>query len=424
MTTPRTVSGHIDPGVLIVRLCRSSRVGQALDEHLMALADERFLAEFRECAARERVLGLILERIAASPHFPRLPSMTRDVLGSELRRLRHQGAFWDLQSEQLILALSASNCEPVLLKGGALRRTVYRGPADRPVADLDILVRRQLVEPTVVALGELGYQIHPSEAMREAYEEHHFHLVLRNPRGFIVEVHWDLTSPHSAYRFDPTEFIEQAVAIEQPRGGVAWIPRPELTFLHIISQLAIEYPYVGRLVDLDRLIRAPGSFEWEFLIDRAARYGLTNPLALWLTVLQHVLETPVPPPVGGLANRVSKLARLHLAVLDVPSFMTSPRRRSPEALVALRLWQGPDGTHLRHFLELVGRRGQLDDEAVATMLGDDARARSAHFVSRHYRGLKGVTKLVAYQVWLYVRALHAVAVSPRRSPFALWSTAP
>ncbi len=415
------IASPADPGLLITSLCRSLVSGEWPDDDVTALADDSYFAEFENRARQERVLGLILESAVTAPRFAEWPKALQSRFESHLRRMRHQGVFWDLQCEHVVTALRRVGCEPVLLKGGALRRTVYRSPAQRPVADLDVLVPRVEVDECVSALARLGYHVQPSDEMRAAYEAHHFHIVLRNVQGFIVEVHWDLTTPYSTYRLDPSDFISSAVKIGGTGNQAVSVPRPEHTFLHLVSQLAIEYPFLGRLIDLDLLVRSSETFDWRFTVDAAHRYGLKNALALWMAVLHDVFDTPIPHDARAQAERVTLLVRMHLALLEVPSFMLAPRRRGMEAMFALRLWQRPDGSRLRHFARLVGRHGQLDEEAWAFMHGGRTRVLSTHFILRHYRGMKDVVKLVGYHVWLYARGLISLASPERRTRFALWS---
>ncbi len=420
--TASTTATLAQPAALVVSMCRAGGVGTPSDDQLAPLADAQFLHDFEHYARRERVFGLILEALTPTSQFAELPDSVQSHLLQSLRHLRHQGVFWDLQCEQVVTVLAAAECKPLLLKGGALRRTVYASPAARPVADLDVLLPKERVDAAITRLEQLGYSIEPSPDMRAAYEAHHFHIVLRNAQGFIVEVHWGLTTPHSAFRLDPDAFFDGAVLLDGAADLPVRVPRPEHAFLHTVGQLAIEYPFIGRLVDLDRLVRAYPRFDWNYLAQAAEHSRLGNALLLWTTVLHRMLGTPIPGLRELGAEGMSPLVRFHLALLDVPSFMTLRTRRSSEAMVALRLWQGPNGgSRFQEFVKLFGRWGRIDEEAVVLMHGNGVMMRPGHVLHRHYKGVKDVLRLVGYQAWLYGLGVVA-AFSPRgRSRFSLYS---
>ena len=86
---------------------------------------------------------------------------------------------YEVKRAHIVESLAAADLHPVVLKGAAIAGTLYREPAERELADLDLLVSMGDYKKTVRALLTQGYVL-PEEL--RAYRRHHFHLPLQNLR--------------------------------------------------------------------------------------------------------------------------------------------------------------------------------------------------------------------------------------------------
>jgi hypothetical protein len=117
-------------------------------------------------------------------------SLTHFTLLSEYRRLA------DLFREQGIPA--------VPLKGAALFTTLYGQPGQRPMQDMDWLVREEDFPAAEGALRSAGYRPPPALDIEGARKKH-FHLAMVHAgSGLRVELHRNLTDDHLL----PREFLE------------------------------------------------------------------------------------------------------------------------------------------------------------------------------------------------------------------------
>ncbi len=96
-----------------------------------------------------------------------------------------------LKLEKILSVFFDQKIPVILLKGAALAPLVYRGIALRPMADLDLLIRRSDLSSAEGALCQLGYVPDEAYQSREWYEQHHHHLVpyVARDGSATVELH-------------------------------------------------------------------------------------------------------------------------------------------------------------------------------------------------------------------------------------------
>jgi hypothetical protein len=322
---------------------------------------------------------------------------------------------WDLEQARVLAWLEKHVVSPVVLKGCALRHTVYSEPALRPVADLDLLFPRDTINAARDALGSLGYLDPNSELANELYVEHHFHTQLRHPGGFAIELHWGLTLPGPGPRIDPDVVREGARSVSGV-GRPFLAPRPEHMVLHLASQ-SIEgsFERLGRLVDVDRVTAGAGeSFDWELLGSEATRGRLENAVGVMLRVVERLFDTPVPPRFVERLG-IPRLSRWNLAAL-APMRWTQDRRMSryAAARVVMRVWlESTVAARIDVLLKACGLRTdplRLLHEAV---VGGESPADA-----RVWHRVPSFLKIGAYQVAVWMRSgAGLVSGATRRNPF-------
>jgi len=170
-----------------------------------------------EAALRRAVSGVIdWENLSAlARHEKATPVLMRQLsrvgAGAEtpeyhgLRQLATISALEMLHLEQLLHEtldlFSQREIESVLLKGAGLAYTAYSSFADRPMGDLDVLVRPQDAGRAWSLLQELGWRPLPAAGNPAGYSAHH-HLapLFRESERFRVEIHTDLLSGEHPFR--------------------------------------------------------------------------------------------------------------------------------------------------------------------------------------------------------------------------------
>ena len=247
-----------------------------------------------------RFITLGLEHEVAASLFPlierqALPEQVGRALDDAVDQCRRRSTLLLLELERILPALADAGCEPVLLKGVPLALTVYEQPGQRFFRDIDILVARDRVQDTCAVLAEYGYQLKPSELDLRWYRDYHFHWILQNRLGTIIEVHWALTLKESTYRTDLNRVVENAAPVQVGKAQ-ARRPRAQDILLHMVLQaISVGYSSQKHIIDAALLI---GEIEdWEQLVRSARDYNLGTGLWFLLRMVDEIADVAAPEEV-------------------------------------------------------------------------------------------------------------------------------
>lgn len=229
-----------------------------------------------------------------------LPLVPRGGLSTEVLRQMEESQRRSTEStilrllflERILPELANAGCSPIVLKGGVLATDYYRQPEQRYLADLDLLVTDDQVEPTCKALWKLGLRFTETAAHPSYYRDHHFHWIMGNAAGFVVEVHWALTLPESIYSFDLARLRARSRTLPLNNSEMT-VPGPADLLLHVVAQCT-----AGGFGELRRIIDSALIFpKVENLPELAEQAREQNqPTALWLMLLQTQRWTGLKVP--------------------------------------------------------------------------------------------------------------------------------
>jgi hypothetical protein len=275
---------------LLVELCRR----HPSPERVADLAtDPGIFAELATESMRQAVQGLVFSRLAELGGSGEVFEGGAEAIGATLTLLRKQAIFWDMEQDRVMAGLDRAGVSPLVLKGGALRRGIFR-PVERIMGDLDILVETADVERVLEALAVLGYRSEYPDRAREGFLEHHHHDRVAHARGFLVEVHWGLTRPGDVIQLDPHAFQSRAVTTSTPGSPPLRVPSLEDTLIHTVSQSEQDgVTELRRIVDLDRIVRHR-DLDWDYVRRSADEAGLHGFLCVTLCIAHRLLGTTIP----------------------------------------------------------------------------------------------------------------------------------
>lgn len=402
---------------LLLELCRRETERRLGEDAFSILTSPEVGEQFFALTARHGVYGLVLSTLEEPRLSALLPSALARRIRPSLRSVRQQAILWDLERDRLLLQLAKHNLAPVVLKGAALRHTLYSEPAQRQLVDIDILVPRERMDDALQALHALGYRNPWPKAAIASYRQHHFHVQLVNDQGFKVEVHWDLVRPGGPFRLDAAAFVRRSLLCPQERGPDLRVPSVEDMVLHLASQNVFSFFRLCRLVDVDRAVALSPHIDWDYL-EHAAKAGkLEVVLALTLRLCETALSTPIPE---GFIDRlyVPGAVRLHLALLRPARWPISAPLESVAA------------AQLRYLWCVSGWRPRLQT-IFQTLMGKDdpmkwvweRKPGPAQRSEAPLKGTAAVLKLAAYQLWLYARAAaFTLSSTDRKMLRAFWAT--
>jgi hypothetical protein len=203
-------------------------------------------------------------------------------------------------------AFESEDIQVILLKGAVLAAAYYPDPSSRPLADLDVLIRRQDLWRSLAILGELGYQFFSRSAEDEVYlRGQRTENVWSADNVHPVEVHYTLREEYAGIGYNLAEEMWANSRLAPFwRDYQALLPRPAALLHHVCAHATSDWLIQrGRLFQIDDLRKICAKMdeaEWE----RFARSVPPNGArfvypALAFAVRYAHLEVP-GPILGGL----------------------------------------------------------------------------------------------------------------------------
>ena len=397
---------------VLVRLVQREGVRAPLEEDRAVVEDPGARAHLVRLAKQQGVHGLAVSALVGSPLMAALSADVAREIMAAWSHLRRQAAVWDMERDRLLSRLDAAGLTPLILKGAALRETVYGEPAERSMGDLDLLLPPGQFEPARAVLEGLGYRSTGTDEAVEAYRLHHFHLPLAHPNGFVAEIHWALSRPGVGFRLDEQAFLARALTRPRAGGGALRVPSAEDMILHLASQNQEDaFGRWRRLVDLDRVVASAGDLDWAYLREASQRGDTQALVALSLRLSQLLLGTRLPTGfVESLA--LSRLCRLNLAMLrPVEWVISEPARRRDVGADALLFWTT---VGWRERLRLCVVKAWPQADPLAWMWRGEGEDR------RQAGRIRPLVKLTVYQIWIWSRGLLAILTRSGRRRWWFW----
>jgi hypothetical protein len=263
--------------------------------------------------------------------------------------------------------LTTAGIPVVVLKGGALAGTAYGNIALRPMADLDLLVPRELTVHVPRILEPLGYQPMsgpPGHSL--AYDAHYLGEIgmsKTTPAGvFMLDIHWHLLAHqwlHHATRIDMETLWQATLPLEvDGQSTLQFCPEDALLHVCLHAGFSHAYAYLLNLVDVDRAVVHFADLNWDRFLRRAHDFEVRAPTYFGLRFARDLMQTPVPDQVLA-ALRPAALRRWGVGRLAGPERTLqgdpSPLPGSSRYLLHLALIDGPPGIlRLARFLVLPG----------------------------------------------------------------------
>jgi len=176
----------------------------------------------------------------------------------------------------------------VALKGAALYRLPLYAPGERPMGDVDLLVRSREMQAVGQVLNRIGYQKVLVTARHEVYAPQGKSMVtglgehVENP--LKIEIHSVVAEPLPISKVDITELVDS----DHPDPGLNPYPRPSALLLHLLLHAAGNMrAHVLRQIqlhDIASLALRMRDQDWSEVLDepgrRNRRWWIYPPLAL------------------------------------------------------------------------------------------------------------------------------------------------
>ena len=263
----------------------------------------------------------------------------------ELRRLATISLMEMLQLEQLLHQtidfLAQHEIEVVLLKGAGLAYTAYSSFADRPMGDIDVLVRPEHAERAWSLVRERGWTPPPMVGDSAYTRHHHLPPLFRDAGRFRLEIHSELLPGEHPFRFSTDAFWLRAHRVTVTN-RVITVPNPMHQLWHACVHFAwshgMQWGSWRALRDSAAIIHH-GGFEWTEFV-RFARETRAATCCFWTLLLTRRL-TGAPVPDDVLASLRPPYPKFIIDRLErhfVSSLFPS-ENRCPSVWLTRRLWE-------------------------------------------------------------------------------------
>jgi len=290
-----------------------------------------------ELAEREKLLSVLWGRLGAGRRS--VPEAMYQRIGALATVTEFRMGLAEAALTDVLARFSAAGIEVMLLKGAALALTVYGGFAERPMGDLDLLVRPEHAERAWQLLRGAGWT--PELVGGDRFYARHHHLApLVAPGGLplVLEVHRAMLPTAGPFVLDEAALWREARTVEL-RGHRAKVPDDARQLLHLAVHLAWSNMLVlglGRTVRDVAALAKGDTLDWDKFL-RVAEEARASTCAFWTLSLARTLGGAVVPDrvlrqlrrtVG--ARPVRALARAHV--------VTAMTRGCPSIHLARSLW--------------------------------------------------------------------------------------
>ena len=310
----------------------------------------------------DRVVALTVRERAHAALWRRVSAAGADAVPPEvregLRRLGMVAAFRQGRLEGCLAGaldvLAEADVPVLLLKGAALAAGVYGSFAERPMADLDLLVpadRAEEAQRRLLAAGWTHAADLPAERRAEIYADHHHLAPLMDTAGagVVLEVHASPLPQGHPFAFSVDDLWREArpVAVQ---GRAALAPSPRHHLLHLCLHFAWAHALrsgAWRSLRDARTLAERAPPEWDDFVE-LARGARAGSCVYWtLRLARSLVRAPVPDSVlAALRPRAPEAALLRLERHFAAGALGGAACPSP--WLVRRLWEvavrpGPSG---------------------------------------------------------------------------------
>lgn len=344
--------------------------------------DSREAEALAGTAGQQGLAGLL--RGVIGPADP-WPALVRDGLRQAHRAALARGVRQLDLAARILALLEREGVRALPLKGAALAEALYASVADRPMADIDLLVLDDWPSSVRLVRGQ---------GFREVARADHAQAFVDPQTGATLELHHSLTSCPGLFPLDREALWSRS---RTSSGQVHRLPGPEDLLVQLSLHAAFQHGLVLSLVqylDFRRLLeRSPIDPEQLRAIASASRAETV--VAAALAAAEAVVGAPVPAELASLLGvRPPALARGLAAGL-----------RDPLAFVVPAV---PELARVRWGL-LAGRRLDLVRRTVLVHVPGPRAPLGARIVEALRRAMRLVVRWTVPSWRAWARARHGVA---------------
>lgn len=323
-----------------------------------ASQDERIRSLLESGINWPRLVAISLQEGAQPVLGRRLRALGSDLMPEEisadLRQIERVGEFrqryLERRLQEAIEVLAGAGIEVMLLKGAALAHAVYGTFAERPMSDVDLLVRQGDARRAHTLLIASDWAPRFDDNVDDLYEGmHHLPPLVdtRTPGLQIgLDLHTELFAEHrSPYLFDAGEVWREAHPAPTLSG--ASLSSLENHLLHA----ALHHAWAHRLTgaawrtfrDITIIAQQP-EFSWARFLEQTNNAGASRPVYWSLLLAQMLSGAPIPNDVIKALEPAADRALLPVLTRHFCHETVEAEQICPSSRLRRRLWMRAMGS--------------------------------------------------------------------------------
>lgn len=230
--------------------------------------------------------------------------------------------------ERVACALNSAGIPVLALKGAALHLTVYESLDQRPMEDIDLLVRMEDLPKTQQLFESLGGVREPIPVSDDFFPRFYYETgyLFGDVSAVKIDLHVHPFRPLRYGRLVPDEGLWEG-ARQVPIGrAVVFVPSPENMVIHLSAHAAIHGVTDGKwLHDLRHWVDMYGAdIDWRLLLDRVQRWRLTLPVREGLRAAAKACHATYPVGFRSRLDEFRTNWRDRLALAHAPRDANHP----------------------------------------------------------------------------------------------------
>ena len=255
-----------------------------------------------ELADRHRVMASLNRRMQDPAVAELVPARVRHEIARRHSGARKASLGIRLQLPVILGAFSGKGIPVIALKGAHLAFQVYPDPIDRPMYDVDLLVRPADIQRVIELLGGMEYR--PYEfADKEFIPDYDAYIHLApfvRPSWPTIEIHRALDTDDDDVTLPLDDFWDRARAATFG-DATALVLAPEDLLLHVCVHIAQQHRFrigLRSLQDIPAMISHFGqAFSWRRFVDTSVASGAARGCYYALAVADELIGIDMPESV-------------------------------------------------------------------------------------------------------------------------------
>jgi hypothetical protein len=246
------------------------------------------LEEWMTCISLLRshlILPLIAYHIYSWPLEFQPPPEIVAKLVQEFNSAMAQSMMVEHQLETLVNSCNLNDLPVILLKGSSLSRTIYKDPALRLSADIDLLVLPENMKNLESVLENLGYSS-PAKTFDISCDFYQEQIFFPPKKGVRVEGHWVLDCNYDIFQKDwIRQVFRERITIHEQNFRFDMMKKTHhllyLVFHHIFHHDTLTLAWI---MDFAYLIQDFSDEEWEEIRSDCVKHNLRIPMELAIII--------------------------------------------------------------------------------------------------------------------------------------------